>query len=229
MFKKKLKKNANRWLITKLNPKSVISEQYRSIRTNIQFSGVDQEIKSILVTSTDPEEGKSTTVANLAVVYAQQGKKVLLVDADLRLPSVHHTFQAPNMMGLTNVLTKQKPFAQAVFKTDIKNLDVLSSGPIPPNPSELMGSQAMSEFLQMAVEEYDLVLFDTPPLLAVADAQILANICEASILVVGSGKTAIDKLSKAKDHLLAAKAKLLGGVLNNQKMEKHNYYYYGEK
>lgn len=229
-FRKKPKKavynHQQRTLITIDNPKASISEQYRTIRTSIEFTAVDQEIKTIVVTSSEPGEGKSTTVGNLAVTFSQQGKKVLVVDADLRLPTVHYTFKAPNMMGLTNVLTKQKTFKQAVFKTEIKNLDVLSCGPIPPNPSELIGSQAMREFLATVEQEYDVVLFDTPPVLAVADAQILANYCSGSVLVISSGKTDTDKVAKAKEMLGAAKGKLLGAVLNNKKMDKTNYYYY---
>ncbi|WP_147534476.1 CpsD/CapB family tyrosine-protein kinase [Bacillus marasmi] len=215
-----------RSLITKLAPKSSISEQYRTVRTNIQFSSVDEEIKSIMVTSADPSEGKSTTVANLAVTFAQQGKKVLLVDADMRKPTVHYTFQVENIYGLTNVLTKIKTLEEAISHTDVEHLDILTSGPIPPNPAELLGSKAMLEFLTTVEEKYDVILFDTPPILAVTDAQILANLCEGSVLVVASGKTEIEKVTKSKELLAQAKGKLLGAVLNNKKMDKSNYYYY---
>ncbi|AGK55931.1 CpsD/CapB family tyrosine-protein kinase [Bacillus sp. 1NLA3E] len=213
-------------LITKLKPKSPISEQYRTVRTNIQFAEIDQELKSILVTSTGPGEGKSTTVANLAVVFAQQGKRVLLVDADLRKPTVHFTFQISNIYGLTNVLTKLRSLDEAIAATDIENLYVLTSGPIPPNPAELLGSKAMREFITTVEGEYDIILFDTPPVLAVTDSQILANICQGSLLVVSSGRTEIDMVTKAKDLLLSAKGKILGVVLNNKKVENSNYYYY---
>lgn len=215
-----------RSLITKLAPKSSISEQYRTVRTNIQFSSVDEEIKSIMVTSADPAEGKSTTVANLAVTFAQQGKKVLLVDADMRKPTVQYTFQVENIYGLTNVLTKIKTLEDAVIHTDVEHLDILTSGPIPPNPAELLGSKAMLEFLTKVEEQYDVILFDTPPILAVTDAQILANLCQGSVLVVASGKTENEKVVKSKELLAAAKGKLLGAVLNNKKMDKSNYYYY---
>ncbi|ULT59969.1 CpsD/CapB family tyrosine-protein kinase [Neobacillus drentensis] len=206
--------------------KSPISEQYRTIRTNIQFSSVDNEVKSLMVTSTGPGEGKSTTVANLAVVFAQQGKKVLLVDADLRKPTVHYTFSQTNTFGLTSVLTKQMTLEKAVADTDEKNLFVLTSGPIPPNPAELLSSKAMEQFYQEVLNLFDVVLFDTPPLLAVTDAQILANKCEGSILVVSSGKTEKDQVVKAKELLDSAQSKLLGVVLNNKKMKDTNYYYY---
>lgn len=208
------------------DPKSPISEQYRTIRTNIQFSSVDHEVKSIMVSSTGPGEGKSTTVANLAVVFAQQGKKVLLVDADMRKPTVQYTFNQTNTFGLTSVLTKQLTLDKAILGTREKNLFILTSGPIPPNPAELLSSQAMEQFFQDAQELFDVILFDSPPLLAVTDAQILANKCEGTILVVSSGKTEKELVMKAKELLESAKGKLLGVVLNNKKIKDTNYYYY---
>ncbi|WP_160725758.1 CpsD/CapB family tyrosine-protein kinase [Bacillus sp. USDA818B3_A] len=218
--------NNRRSLVTLLNSKSPVSEQYRTIRTNIQFSSVDQEIRSIMVTSAGPGEGKSTTIANLAVVFAQQGKKVLLIDADLRKPTVHYTFNQTNTFGLTTVLTKQMTLEKVIVDTEEKNLFVLTSGPIPPNPAELLSSKAMEQFFQEALEVFDIILFDTPPLLAVTDAQILANKCEGTILVVSSGKTESDQAVKAKEMLDAAQGKLLGVVLNNKKLQNANYYYY---
>lgn len=216
----------NRSLITKSNPKSPISEQYKTIRTNIQFSSVDKAIQSLMVTSSGPGEGKSTTVANLAVVFAQQGKRVLLIDADLRKPTVHYTFRLENHTGLTNVLPKQAELDSAVNVTDIENLFVMASGPIPPNPAELLGSQAMEDLLKEVYVQYDLVLFDSPPVLAVTDAQILANKCSGTILVVHSGKTETDAAVKAKELLISAKGKLLGVVLNQKKQKESQYYYY---
>ncbi|WP_050183315.1 CpsD/CapB family tyrosine-protein kinase [Domibacillus robiginosus] len=218
--------SAKRKLITHTDAKSPISEQYRTIRTNILFSSVDETLRSILVTSTSPGEGKSTTISNLAVVFANQGKKVLLVDADLRKPTMHYTFGLQNSMGLTNILTKQASLGQAVVSTDIENLSALPSGPIPPNPAELLGSISMKEFIAQAENSYDYVLFDTPPVLAVTDAQVLANQCDGTVLVINSGKTEIEAAQKAKELLEAAKAKLLGAVLNNQKLAESSYYYY---
>ncbi|MGM0777893.1 MAG: CpsD/CapB family tyrosine-protein kinase [Bacillota bacterium] len=209
-----------------LSPKSPVSEQYRTVRTNIQFSAVDKELRSILVTSSGPGEGKSTTVSNLAVVFASQGKKVLLVDADLRKPTVHYTFDVSNMNGLTNVLTKSSSIENAVSHTNEPNLYVLASGPIPPNPAELLGSKAMEEFIHDAYKLYDVILFDTPPILAVADAQILSNHVDGTILVVYSGETEMEAAAKAKELLQAAKAKLLGAVLNHKKLQDSQYYYY---
>ncbi|MEH7130266.1 CpsD/CapB family tyrosine-protein kinase [Neobacillus drentensis] len=228
--RKKISINTKRKLITLSNPRSPISEQYRTIRTNVQFSSIDQEVKSLMITSSGPGEGKSTTVANMGVVFAQQGKKVLLVDADLRKPTVHYTFNLTNTFGLTSVLTKQTTLEKVVCETNEKNLFILPSGPIPPNPAELLGSKAMDAFFEEAIESFDLVLFDTPPVLAVTDAQILANRCDGTILVVSSGKTEIDHSTKSKELLISANAKILGVVLNNKKMKESNqYYYYGAK
>ncbi|PLR76043.1 capsular biosynthesis protein [Bacillus sp. V3-13] len=215
-----------RKLIAKLDPKSPISEQYRTIRTNIQFSTVDKDIRSLMVTSSGPGEGKSTTIANLAVVFAQQGKKVLLIDADMRKPTVHYTFNLTNTFGLTTVLTKQTGLMEAAAESGEKNLFILPSGPVPPNPAELIGSKAMDDLLEKAYEQFDMVLFDTPPVLAVTDAQILANKCDGTLLVVSSGKTEIDHASKSKELLINAKGKLLGVVLNNKKVKDSAYYYY---
>jgi protein-tyrosine kinase len=226
---KKNKKTVNsnqRNIITHLDPRAPISEQYRTIRTNIQFSSVDESIQSLLITSSGPGEGKSTTVANLAIVFAQQGKRVLLIDADLRKPTVHYTFQLNNHIGLTNVLTKQSTIDASVNRTDIENLFVMSSGPIPPNPAELLGSKAMDEFLEASLQQFDMVIFDTPPVLAVTDAQILANKCNGTILVVNSGKTEFEPAVKAKELLLSSNGKLLGVVLNNKKVKDSQYYYY---
>lgn len=227
-----LKKNSNKTISNKRNiiamfdSKSPISEQYRTIRTNIQYSSIDQDVKSLMVTSTGPGEGKSTTVANLAVVFAQQGKRVLLVDADLRKPTVHYTFNQTNTFGLTSVLTKQMTLEKAVSDTEEKNLYVLTSGPIPPNPAELLSSRAMEQFFHDTQDLFDIILFDTPPVLAVTDAQILANKCEGTILVVSSGKTEKELVVKAKELLDSAQSKLLGVVLNNKKLQNNNYYYY---
>jgi capsular exopolysaccharide synthesis family protein len=229
MFKrnKKLKiTDPSRKLIANLDPKSPISEQYRTIRTNVQFSSIDKELKTLMITSSGPGEGKSTTAANLAVVFAQLGKKVLLVDADLRKPTVHRSFGVNNLFGFTTVLTKQATLASAVLDTEEKDLYILTSGPVPPNPAELLSSKSMEQFMEEAKEQFDYVIFDTPPLLAVADPQILANKVDGSIYVVYSGKTQIDQAKKAKELLENAQSKLVGVVLNHKEVKNNEYYYY---
>lgn len=217
-----------RHLITQLNPRSPISEQYRTLRTNLEFSSVDKVLKTMLVTSSSPGEGKSMTTANLAVVYAQQGKKVLMIDADLRKPTVHYTFRLDNLRGLSNILVNEARLEETANSTGIDNLDVISSGPIPPNPSELLGSKRMKSLIEEASNLYDIVIFDTPPVLAVTDAQILANVVDGSILVIRSGQTEYELAIKAKEALEPAHAKLLGTVLNDRdKSSTTNYYYYG--
>ena len=229
MAHKKGIKDNKRKIVAAYDPKSPVSEQYRTIRTNIQFSSVDREIRSILVTSSAPAEGKSTTAANLAVVFAQQNRKVLLVDGDLRKPTVHYTFNLTNTFGLTSVLTRQIPLKEAVNGTSVPNLYVLTSGPIPPNPAELIGSHGMDQFLEDAMKVFDLVIFDTPPVLTVTDSQVLANKCDGTILVTYSGKTEVEHVLKAKESLLSAKGKLLGVILNGKKLQKsEQYYYYGK-
>jgi capsular exopolysaccharide synthesis family protein len=184
-----------------------------------------------MITSPNPGEGKSTTIANLAIVFAQLGKKVLLVDADLRKPTIHYIFNINNTTGLTNVLMKQATLGDVLQQTPVINLFILPSGTIPPYPAELLGSTAMSQLIDRVNVDFDIVLFDTPPILAVTDAQIMANKCDGSILVVKSGSTEKEGAIRAKDILNTASSKLLGVVLNNKKMKDSNYqttYYYGQ-
>jgi capsular exopolysaccharide synthesis family protein len=223
---KKLMMNTKRKLVTKTDPKSPISEQYKTIRTNINFSAVDRDLRSIMVTSSGPGEGKSTTAANLAVVFAQQGKSVLLVDADMRKPTAHYTFNLTNTFGFTTVLTRQKALREVIHPSDVDHLDILTCGPVPPNPAELLSSRSMEEFLADAYGDYDMVVFDTPPALAVTDAQVLGNQCDGTVLVISSGTTEIDKAQKAKELLQTTKGKILGVVLNNRELKDTNYYYY---
>ena len=222
------KKKSRRGLaqISVLHHKSLVAEQYRTIRTNIEFSSVQTHLRSILVTSSVPGEGKSFSAANLAAVFAQQEKKVLLVDADLRKPTIHETYQLENVQGLTNVLVGNASLGETMQKTLIDNLYVLTSGPTPPNPAELLSSKAMGELIQEMYSRYSLVIFDSPPLLAVTDGQILANQTDGSVLVVLSGKTKMDTVQKARDALQQSKAKLLGALLNKKKIKKTEHYSY---
>ncbi|WP_345242012.1 CpsD/CapB family tyrosine-protein kinase [Pontibacillus salipaludis] len=228
--KRQVLQKAARTLITNLNPKSPISEQYRTIRTNLQFASVDQELRTMLVTSSGPSEGKSMTASNVATVFAQQGKKVLLIDGDLRKPTMHYTFHVSNLTGLSSYLVGQNNLSEVVSKTKVENLSIMPCGPVPPNPAELLGSEAMSRLMEEAKETYDMVIFDTPPVLAVTDSQILANAVDGVLLVVRSKHTQQEASQKAKELLDNAHAKLLGVVLNGKSVkESQYYYYYGEK
>lgn len=218
-----------RSLIAFFDPKSPITEQFKTIRTNIQFASIDRKIQTIIVTSSDPGEGKSTTLANLGVVLAQQQKRVLIIDSDLRKPTVHFTFQLPNKTGLTNVLTRQLDFDSAVLETAVPNLEVLPSGPLPPSPSELLASKAMEEFIKELEETYDYILLDAPPVNAVTDPQILSKLTDGVIFVVRSGKTESESAISAVDKLKKVEANILGAILNdNDTKDTRYYYYYGE-
>ena len=213
-------------IITQSDPKSPISEVFRALRTNLQFMNRAVECQTILITSTVQSEGKSWVSANLATTFAQTGAKTLLIDADMRKPTVHYTFSMNNAYGLTNVLTRQTELKEAIKQSKEEKLDVLTSGPIPPNPAELLSSRAMDQFFQEAKEVYDIIIFDTPPVLAVTDAQVLANKCDGAVLVVSSGKTEIESAQKTKELLTNAQGKILGVVLNNKKIDNNDYYYY---
>ncbi|MBP1993985.1 CpsD/CapB family tyrosine-protein kinase [Paenibacillus eucommiae] len=215
-------------LVTNTNPKSIISESYKTLRTNLTFSAVDQAIKRILVTSSQPGEGKSTTIANLAVTFAQENKRVLLIDADLRKPALHHFFVKSNRYGLTNVLINQGQAASSILETDIPNLSIIPSGPVPPNPSELLASQKMKALLEQLDAEYDLILIDSPPSLAVTDAQILSTLCDGVLLVVHYGKVKQQLVQKSLLGFEHVKARVLGVVINNIMSPKDgssSYYY----
>lgn len=227
----KINKNVdnNRDIITSINPQSPISEQYRTIRTTIDFKMADQGMKSLLVTSSEASAGKSTTIANLAVTFAQQGKKVLVIDGDLRKPTVDKTFKVQNSVGLTNILMNQYAIQDVLQRTRIsENLTVITSGPIPPSPSELLGSNAMKQLLDTVTGYFDVVLLDTPPLSAVTDAQILSSYVEGVVIVVHANQTRKDGLLKAKKLLDQVNANILGVVLHGtEPKDSTSYYYYG--
>jgi len=229
MAKKKILQQVARKLITRSNPRSFVSEQYRTLRTNINFSMPKNELQTILVTSASPGEGKSTTASNLAVLFAQEGKRVVLVDADMRKPTSHYTFHVTNTLGLSNLLTNQSSVDETVKEAGVEGLQIITSGPIPPNPAELLTSIQMDALLDELKKRFDIILFDAPPTLSVTDAQVLSNKCDGTIFVVSSKETSIDNASKAKELLVSAKAHILGVVINNFELTKeHNYYqYYG--
>ena len=229
MSKNKKNIGDNRYTITSMNPKSPISEQYRTIRTTIEFKMIDQGIKSFLVTSSEASAGKSTTIANLAITFAQQGKKVLLIDADLRKPTVNLTFKVQSRVGLTNVLMNQSSITDAQQRTRVsENLTIISSGPIPPNPSELLGSIAMKRLIESVTEFFDVILIDTPPLSLVTDAQVLSNYVGGVVIVAQANQTKKDGLLRTKKLLNQVQANILGVVLHGAEMSDSNsYYYYG--
>ena len=216
-------------LIVQNDPKSPISESYRAIRTNLQFAGAGKQMKYIAFTSSVPGEGKSTTISNIALTMAQDGKKVLLIDNDLRKPRQHKIWGLLNK-GLTNMIAMGAPFDEVVQKDVFPNLAVLTSGPIPPNPSELLGSSKMNTILKEIGEPYDYVLLDLPPILAVTDAAIVGNMADGVVLVVRSGLTVPEEAKESKKRLEAGHANILGVVLNGVPTEKrgygYGYYYY---
>lgn len=237
MFKRNKNKltdlNKKRVLVTHEMPKSTISEQYRMIRSNIDFSSIDEQIRTLVFTSAAPSAGKSTTAANVAVAYAQARKSVLLIDGDLRKPTIHYTFETNNVFGLSNLISNQVDMDNAIKMTEIENLSILTSGPIPPNPSELLGSDRMEDLLSAFLERFDMVIIDTPPVLAVTDAAILSKLVDGTILVTDIETNNKNHIIKTKEILVNANANLLGIILNNVKgNKKDDYYYYnyyGEK
>lgn len=223
--KSKMNKDA-RNLITVTQPKSPIAEQYRTIRTNIEFMAVDQDIQVILITSATQGEGKSTTSSNLAVAYAQQGKKVLIVDTDMRRPTVHYTFRVANGLGLSSLLTRQAELEKAIMPTKIDNLSILTAGPIPPNPAELLSSRAMERLITQLRDQYDVIILDAPPLLQVADSRITSKLTDGVVMVVGCTTSDRQRVLKAKEQLELAEAKILGVVLNRRELTDDSAYQY---
>lgn len=216
-----------RRLITIEEPMSPISEAYRVLRTNIQFSAIDQAMQVITVTSAQPREGKTTTISNLAVAYAQDGKRVMLIDADLRKPTLHRVFARTNRKGLTNVLANISTLEDEMQATDVDQLFLLTSGPMPPNPAEILATKRMGMLLDELRQQFDVILIDTPPALALTDAQVIASRSDGVLLVVSSWKTKRDLIRKCKANLEYVNANLLGVVLNNQnRREAESYYYY---
>lgn len=212
-------------LITLVDPRSPASEAFRTLRTNIQFSSLDRPLHTLLVTGVDPGEGKSTTLANLAVVMAQGGKQVIAVDCDLRRPSLNKLFGLPAEPGLTSALLESAN-GVPMQTTAAPGLRLLSSGPLPPNPSELLGSRPFEELLGRLAAGADIVLLDAPPIIAVSDAAVLASKVDGVILVINAGKTRRDLARRAKSLLEKVNARVLGVVLNNAPMDKSMYRYY---
>jgi len=217
-------------LVTLTMPRAPVSEAYRTLRTNLEFSSLDKPLKTIVVTSPGSDEGKSTTLANLAVTLAQAEKTVILVDCDLRRPSQHEIFGLTNEVGLTTMMVDEQAMkAPPLQDTALPNLSVLTTGPLPPNPSELVGSHRMGEIIAGLSQSADVVLFDAPPVIAVTDAAVLASRVDGVLLVIKAGGTKRDHAQKAKALLDKVSAHLVGAVLNNVKMDTSYYRYYTEQ
>lgn len=213
-------------LITMTNPRSPVAEAYRTLRTNLEFSNLDKSLRAILVTSASADEGKSTTLANLAVTIAQGGKRVILVDADLRRPTQHQTFGLKNSVGLTDMVRDDALLANPPLQeASVPNLKVLTSGQLPPNPAEILGSKRMSEILTALLEQADIVLLDAPPVIAVTDAAVLSSKVDGVLLVVSAGKTKRENARKAQTQLEKINARIIGAVLNNVQADTSANYY----
>lgn len=222
MSKKKKAKRKQK-LLSSLSEKSYITEQYKTIRTNIHFSMMHKNLQTIVVISAFTGEGKSTTAANIAITFAEDGKKVALVDADMRKPTLHDTFQMNSIIGLSNVLIRQWELEDVIEETMIPNLHLLSCGHIPSNPTELLNSKSMLILLEKLKSYYDIIIIDAPPILVVPDAQVLAHICDGAILVLQANKTKIEQALKAKEALQKSNAYIIGTVLNQMKVKKKYY------
>lgn len=218
-------------LITAQHSRSSVAEAYRILRTNLDFTAVDGDLKAVLVTSPNPVEGKTVTAANLAVVMAQAGRSVILADADLRRPAVHRMFHVPNEAGLTTALVRgeEVPLTDLLQPTGVEGLRVLPSGPLPPNPAELLGSEQMARLVERLEDLADLVVLDTTPALPVADPAILSRVADAVILVVDTGTTRRGMALRAVEHLARAGANIAGVVLNrfsSRRSGSYSYYRY---
>jgi non-specific protein-tyrosine kinase len=216
-------------LVTLEKPRSPNAEAYRTVRTGIQFSSIDDPIRSLVVTSPGPSEGKSTTAANLAVVMAQAGKRVVLIDGDLRKPAQHKLWGAPNTVGLTGLLLLEeepKSLDFALTPTRVENLWVITSGQLPHNPSELLGSQKLQRLVERLLQDYDVLVFDAPPALAVTDPIVLGQTLDGVLLVVDSGSTRAPALAQTVQSLAKVQAHLIGVVLNKFPVKRGGYYYY---
>lgn len=218
-------------LVTRSDANSPLSEAYRMLRVNLDFTAVDSPLQTVAITSANPGEGKSTTIANLAVALAESGKRVILVDTDLRRPTLHRIFELPNERGVTSALLnpESSELHQHLAPTEVPNLQLMPCGPIPPNPAELLSSRRMAALIGALKAECDIVLFDTPPLLVFADAALLARACDGVILTARAYTTRLGALRQASEQLTQAGARLLGVVLNGvatPRGKQHSYYYY---
>jgi succinoglycan biosynthesis transport protein ExoP len=217
-------------LITIKHPRSPTAEAFRMLRTNLQFSAVDRPLKTLMITSPGPREGKSLTAANVAVAMAQAGKRVVLVDADLRRPTLQNIFELSNIVGLTTILLDTSiNLEDTLQNTAVENLSVITSGPIPPNPSEMLGSKRMGYLIEALQEQSDIVIFDSPPIMAVTDATVLATRLDGMLLVIDYGHTRRGLARRSREALAAVGATVLGVVLNRLPSRELSYDYYTQE
>lgn len=218
-------------LIINSDPKSAMSEAIRTLRTNLQFSSVDKKIKTILVTSSVPGEGKSFITANLATAFANSGSKVLLVDCDIRKGRQHRIFNSHNKKGLSNLLLDdvRTVYRNYINETVIKNLSIICKGMTPPNPSELLNSEKNKQLVSLLAEEYDIVIFDGAPINGIPDSLIMSTLVDGVIVVTSCKETPLSVLENTKKNLLNVNANILGVVMNRATGKKNKYYgnYYG--
>lgn len=201
-------------LVTLTDPRSPVSEAYRTLRTNLSFSSLDDPIKTLVLTSPAPDEGKSTTAANLAVTMAQGGRSTILVDSDLRRPVLHTLFDLNQEPGLTDLVLDENEHL-ALQQTQVKGLQLLASGPVPPNPADMLGSRRIDQVISTLVEMADFVLFDAPPAIVVTDAAVLGAKVDGVLLVINAGKTRRDHAQRAKEMLERANVRIVGAALTN--------------
>lgn len=214
-------------LVTISSPRSPISEAYRTLRTNLQFVSLDKPLRSLLVTSPGAQEGKSTMLANLAVTIAQGEKQVILVDCDLRRPTLHKLFRLESRPGLTTMMLDEGAMSDPPLQeTVVPGLQLLASGPLPPSPADLLGSRRMDRVLELLTERADMVLLDAPPVVAASDAAVLATKVDGVLLVVSAGQTKRDGVQAAKTRLEKVNANLIGAVLTNMPLDASLERYY---
>ena len=218
-------------LLININPKSIFSESIKNIRTNLQFSSVDKELKVILNTSPEPGEGKSFISSNLAVAYGQEGKKVLIIDCDLRRGRQHEIFNVMNTTteGYSNLILNYKEevkLSRYIIKTEVKNVDLIPIGPTPPNPLELLSSKNNEELIAELRNFYDIIILDCPPVIGMSDTPVLTKFSDANMVVVSSGKTSMELLGKVKKTFENANSKISGVVINKAKVKGSSYQSY---
>ena len=211
------------FIVDKL-PKSITAESYRSLRTNIQYSSIDKQVKTLVVTSSNAGEGKSTVAGNLAYTFFQNGKRVLIIDCDLRKPSLHRKFNVSNEEGLTDVLVGTSKLNNVMKNID-DNLYLLTTGTLPPNPAEIIGSNTMENFLEQCKINFDYIILDTPPILPVTDSKLLAIKADATVVVVRSEISKSKHVSQAFKELEKVNANIIGTILNDVEMYSEKLYY----